>query len=40
MESTSNFKNFEIKNHRHSQYYSELTDCEILGYTTLEKAPF
>ena len=35
LETTSNFKNFEKKDDRHSYFISEIKDCERLGQTTL-----
>ena len=31
----SNLKHFQKKDHGHSYFISEITDCERLGYTTL-----
>ena len=35
LESTSNFKHFEKKDHRHSFVITEFTGCERLSYVTL-----
>ena len=35
LECTSNFKDFEKKNDRHTCFILEITECEKLGYTSL-----
>ena len=39
METTTNFKHFQKTEDRYSSCISEITDCQIVGYTTRLKAP-